>query len=146
MLHGAIDGDWNGNTSQGNAVSLTVSDHQISPLKWRVSGSAAGCSRDITFTVANPPTDVDGNHAFVRTHTSPDAYGADRRAVAGELRRSQQDQVAKRPVRIQGCIQEDQQRPEAVAEHVELIGPGESAGNYREIVFEGGMITTAKFR
>lgn len=29
---------------------------------------------------------------------------------------------------------------------VELIGPGESAGNYREIVIEGGEITTAKFR
>ena len=32
------------------------------------------------------------------------------------------------------------------ASAVELIGPGESAGNYREIVFEGGKITTAKFR
>jgi len=29
---------------------------------------------------------------------------------------------------------------------VELIGPGESAGNYRQIVIEGGKITTAKFR
>ncbi len=29
---------------------------------------------------------------------------------------------------------------------VELIGPGESAGNYREIVIQGGEITTAKFR
>jgi branched-chain amino acid transport system substrate-binding protein len=29
---------------------------------------------------------------------------------------------------------------------VELIGPGESAGNYRQIVFEGGKITTAKYR
>lgn len=29
---------------------------------------------------------------------------------------------------------------------VELIGPGESAGNYRQIVVEGGEITTAKFR
>ncbi|MBT8474188.1 MAG: ABC transporter substrate-binding protein [Rhodobacteraceae bacterium] len=29
---------------------------------------------------------------------------------------------------------------------VELIGGGESAGNYREIVIEGGEITTAKFR
>ena len=29
---------------------------------------------------------------------------------------------------------------------VELIGPGESAGNYRQIVIEGGEITTAKFR
>ncbi|MEO0390904.1 MAG: ABC transporter substrate-binding protein [Pseudomonadota bacterium] len=29
---------------------------------------------------------------------------------------------------------------------VELIGPGESAGNYRQIVVEGGKITTAKFR
>ena len=32
------------------------------------------------------------------------------------------------------------------ASAVELIGPGESAGNYREIVIEGGEITTAKFR
>ncbi|MDF1668981.1 MAG: ABC transporter substrate-binding protein [Roseovarius sp.] len=32
------------------------------------------------------------------------------------------------------------------ASAVELIGPGESAGNYREIVFEGGKITTAKYR
>ncbi|MFL2786237.1 MAG: ABC transporter substrate-binding protein, partial [Paracoccaceae bacterium] len=29
---------------------------------------------------------------------------------------------------------------------VELIGPGESAGNYRQIVVEGGKITTAKYR
>ena len=29
---------------------------------------------------------------------------------------------------------------------VELIGPGESAGNYRQITFEGGKITTEKFR
>ncbi|WP_208349096.1 ABC transporter substrate-binding protein [Pseudaestuariivita rosea] len=29
---------------------------------------------------------------------------------------------------------------------VELIGPGESAGNYREIVIEGGEITTAQYR
>ncbi|WP_415920593.1 ABC transporter substrate-binding protein [Tateyamaria sp. SN6-1] len=29
---------------------------------------------------------------------------------------------------------------------VELIGPGESAGNYRQIVVDGGKITTAKFR
>ncbi|HCE72857.1 MAG TPA: branched-chain amino acid ABC transporter substrate-binding protein, partial [Ruegeria sp.] len=29
---------------------------------------------------------------------------------------------------------------------VELIGPGESAGNYRQITIEGGKITTAKFR
>ncbi|MEM9474122.1 MAG: ABC transporter substrate-binding protein [Pseudomonadota bacterium] len=29
---------------------------------------------------------------------------------------------------------------------VELIGPGESAGNYREIVVDGGAITTASFR
>ncbi|MEM8823660.1 MAG: ABC transporter substrate-binding protein [Pseudomonadota bacterium] len=32
------------------------------------------------------------------------------------------------------------------ASAVELIGPGESAGNYREIVIEGGEITTATFR
>ncbi len=32
------------------------------------------------------------------------------------------------------------------ASAVELIGPGESAGNYREIVFEGGKITTVKYR
>ena len=32
------------------------------------------------------------------------------------------------------------------ASAVELIGPGESAGNYREIVFEGGKITTANYR
>ncbi|MEL7212101.1 MAG: ABC transporter substrate-binding protein [Pseudomonadota bacterium] len=32
------------------------------------------------------------------------------------------------------------------ASAVELIGPGESAGNYREIVIEGGEITTAKYR
>ncbi len=29
---------------------------------------------------------------------------------------------------------------------VELIGPGESAGNYRQIVVDGGVITTAKYR
>ncbi|MGR3713602.1 MAG: ABC transporter substrate-binding protein [Shimia sp.] len=29
---------------------------------------------------------------------------------------------------------------------VELIGPGESAGNYRQIVIDGGAITTAKYR
>ena len=29
---------------------------------------------------------------------------------------------------------------------VELIGPGESAGNYRQIVIDGGEITTAKYR
>lgn len=29
---------------------------------------------------------------------------------------------------------------------VELIGPGESGGNYREIIFEGGQITTVKYR
>lgn len=29
---------------------------------------------------------------------------------------------------------------------VELIGPGESAGNYRQIVIDGGEITTVKFR
>ena len=29
---------------------------------------------------------------------------------------------------------------------VELIGPGESAGNYREITIEGGAITTVKYR
>ncbi|WP_299369758.1 ABC transporter substrate-binding protein [uncultured Tateyamaria sp.] len=29
---------------------------------------------------------------------------------------------------------------------VELIGPGESAGNYRQIVIKGGEITTAKYR
>ncbi|HGG04361.1 MAG TPA: branched-chain amino acid ABC transporter substrate-binding protein [Aliiroseovarius sp.] len=29
---------------------------------------------------------------------------------------------------------------------VELIGPGESAGNYRQIVVEGGKITTVKYR
>ena len=32
------------------------------------------------------------------------------------------------------------------ASAVELIGPGESAGNYREIVIKGGKITTVKFR
>jgi branched-chain amino acid transport system substrate-binding protein len=32
------------------------------------------------------------------------------------------------------------------ASAVELIGPGESAGNYRQIVFKDGKITTAKFR
>ena len=29
---------------------------------------------------------------------------------------------------------------------VELIGPGESAGNYREITIEGGKVTTVKYR
>ena len=29
---------------------------------------------------------------------------------------------------------------------VELIGPGESAGNYRQIHIEGGVITTTKYR
>ena len=32
------------------------------------------------------------------------------------------------------------------ASAVELIGPGESAGNYRQIVFTDGKITTAKYR
>ncbi|MCY4485617.1 MAG: ABC transporter substrate-binding protein [Deltaproteobacteria bacterium] len=32
------------------------------------------------------------------------------------------------------------------ASAVELIGPGESAGNYRQIVVKGGKITTVKFR
>ncbi len=32
------------------------------------------------------------------------------------------------------------------ASAVELIGPGESAGNYRQIVFEDGKISTVKFR
>jgi branched-chain amino acid transport system substrate-binding protein len=32
------------------------------------------------------------------------------------------------------------------ASAVELIGPGESAGNYREILVSGGKNTTAKFR
>lgn len=32
------------------------------------------------------------------------------------------------------------------ASAVELIGPGESAGNYRQIVVEGGEITTVKYR
>ncbi len=32
------------------------------------------------------------------------------------------------------------------ASAVELIGPGESAGNYRQIVIEGGKVTTAKYR
>ncbi|MBO9395960.1 ABC transporter substrate-binding protein [Shimia sp. R9_2] len=32
------------------------------------------------------------------------------------------------------------------ASAVELIGPGESAGNYRQIVIDGGEITTAKYR
>ena len=32
------------------------------------------------------------------------------------------------------------------ASAVELIGPGESAGNYREIVIKGGKITTVKYR
>jgi branched-chain amino acid transport system substrate-binding protein len=29
---------------------------------------------------------------------------------------------------------------------VELIGPGESAGNYREIEIQGGEIVTAQYR
>ena len=29
---------------------------------------------------------------------------------------------------------------------VELIGPGESAGNYREIEIQGGEIVTARYR
>ncbi len=29
---------------------------------------------------------------------------------------------------------------------VELIGPGESAGNYRQIVIKNGKITTVKYR
>jgi len=32
------------------------------------------------------------------------------------------------------------------ATDVELIGPGESAGSYREIVIDGGKITTAGYR
>ncbi len=32
------------------------------------------------------------------------------------------------------------------ASAVELIGPGESAGNYRQIVIEGGKVTTVKYR
>jgi branched-chain amino acid transport system substrate-binding protein len=32
------------------------------------------------------------------------------------------------------------------ASAVELIGPGESAGNYREILVEGGKNTTVRFR
>jgi branched-chain amino acid transport system substrate-binding protein len=32
------------------------------------------------------------------------------------------------------------------ASAVELIGPGESAGNYRQIKVEGGKITTVQFR
>jgi branched-chain amino acid transport system substrate-binding protein len=32
------------------------------------------------------------------------------------------------------------------ASAVELIGPGESAGNYREIAIENGVITTVKYR
>ncbi len=32
------------------------------------------------------------------------------------------------------------------ASAVELIGPGESAGNYRQITVEGGEITTVKYR
>ena len=32
------------------------------------------------------------------------------------------------------------------ASAVELIGPGESAGNYREILVKGGKITTARYR
>jgi branched-chain amino acid transport system substrate-binding protein len=29
---------------------------------------------------------------------------------------------------------------------VELIGPGESAGSYRQVVFDGGKLTTVKYR
>ncbi|MDE0355406.1 MAG: branched-chain amino acid ABC transporter substrate-binding protein, partial [Deltaproteobacteria bacterium] len=32
------------------------------------------------------------------------------------------------------------------ASAVELIGPGESAGNYRQITIKGGKIETAKYR
>jgi branched-chain amino acid transport system substrate-binding protein len=32
------------------------------------------------------------------------------------------------------------------ASAVELIGPGESAGNYREIVIKDGKITTVRYR
>jgi len=32
------------------------------------------------------------------------------------------------------------------ASSVELIGPGESAGNYRQVVIEGGALTTVQFR
>ena len=32
------------------------------------------------------------------------------------------------------------------ASAVELIGPGESAGNYREILVKGGKITTVRYR
>ena len=32
------------------------------------------------------------------------------------------------------------------ASSVELIGPGESAGNYREILVSGGKNTTARYR
>ena len=32
------------------------------------------------------------------------------------------------------------------ASAVELIGPGESSGSYRQIVFEGGKMTTVKYR
>jgi branched-chain amino acid transport system substrate-binding protein len=32
------------------------------------------------------------------------------------------------------------------ASAVELIGPGESAGNYREIAFEGGKLTVTGYR
>jgi branched-chain amino acid transport system substrate-binding protein len=32
------------------------------------------------------------------------------------------------------------------ATNVELIGAGESAGSFREILVDGGKITTAKFR
>ena len=32
------------------------------------------------------------------------------------------------------------------ASAVELVGPGESAGNYREVAIKGGKITTVKYR
>jgi branched-chain amino acid transport system substrate-binding protein len=32
------------------------------------------------------------------------------------------------------------------ASGVELVGPGEAAGNYREITINGGKIETVKFR
>ena len=32
------------------------------------------------------------------------------------------------------------------ATNVELVGPGEAAGNYREVGFEGGEETTVSFR
>jgi branched-chain amino acid transport system substrate-binding protein len=32
------------------------------------------------------------------------------------------------------------------ASAVELIGPGESAGNYRQVITDGGKMTTVKYR